>query len=217
MADLELTWNGIQVALLHECVAWFIGSYFDPLLRVLRSKVDAAGISKSLLDLQGDIQVLIGATSTGTRGPLDAPGGSIHTIPTRLLPLAKRVILMYRRHRVAQIEAQIEKVTDLELRANLEKIIEGTEVYNEERWFVETEPIKTPRLTDYLTLQTAEEILASETELGALAGSRLTEKQYDNKFGVLSAPSSLAPELSYWRQQCELRNVSYDRKLWMKV
>ena len=206
MADHTVAMDGSRLAYLRESVRWFHERQLSPFLAVLRNLVTHAGISKSLIDLEANLQALLGAINTG-KGHPTKPGDSLHEVPVRLLPLAKRVLLVYRRHLVAQTESQIELVTDLEIRANLERVIANTKVYNNELWFVDTKPLNTPRLTDHLTLQQVEKILSKGTAIEGMGNGKVPAKQYDDKFGVLSAPSTLAPELAYWRQQCELRNV----------
>jgi diguanylate cyclase (GGDEF)-like protein len=123
-----------------------------------------------------------------------------------LLPLLKRCILEYRRSRVRELEILIEKATDLEILASLDREMSLTEMFQDIEWFRETAPVRTPRLTDWMTLKRAEEIIASGV-YGGKGRAFLPAKTFDDKFGVLAPSSSVAPELEYRRNQCDLREV----------
>ena len=57
-----------------------------------------------------------------------------------------------------------------------------------------------PQLTDFVSLQAALEVL----------GGRFTllERQFDEKFNILQAPTLLQADLAYYRGHCELRGAS---------
>jgi diguanylate cyclase (GGDEF)-like protein len=200
----HLILNGVQGNYVRGAIQWFRERYLNQIITALR--LETGGIPKSLNDLFNDSTALHNLITSGRNAP-DEPGGVLHFLPKPLLPVLKRVLLLYRRHLVAETEINIEKVADLELRGDLEKIIAGTSSFSNERWFIDAVPIKTPRLTDYLTLQRVEIILERLNASAEQPVHQLPVKQYDDKFGVLAAPSTLAPEMNYWRQQCELRNV----------
>jgi len=206
MAEDRMTIGIRHAAYLRESVRWFQLNYLQPLLSILREELGNAGIPGSLTVLEKDIRQLDSQTNSG-RMVSSVTKEVLYDVSNQLLPVAKCVLLIYRRHLVADTEKSIEMVSSLEVRDNLEKVIEETEMFNNEEWFSQTEPIKTPRLTDYLTLKRVEKILRLGTISGAMAGRAFPVKQYDNKFGVLASPSTLASDLAYWRQQSELRNV----------
>jgi diguanylate cyclase (GGDEF)-like protein len=104
------------------------------------------------------------------------------------------------------MQARMATATDLEIISNLEKQIEGTGIFDNERWFIETSPVRTPRLTDYVTLKHAEKVWAADALFGRDRPKR-PKKRFDDKFGILAPPSSLHPEFDYWRHECELREV----------
>jgi diguanylate cyclase (GGDEF)-like protein len=81
----------------------------------------------------------------------------------------------------------------------------ATDMFQNDEWFQNTAPARAPRLSDFMTLGRAEEILTS----GLYGAKKNTppEKLIDSKFGILGPSSSVAPELEYWRDQCDLREV----------
>jgi len=117
----------------------------------------------------------------------------------RYLHILKLAILQWRRFRIRQLQQMKRTATDLAILARLDKEIEHADIFRNEKWFIETTPAKMPRLTDFVTMQRAQDILQKQ--------SQPPDKTYDNKFGILSPPSSVAPELAYWREQCDLREV----------
>jgi diguanylate cyclase (GGDEF)-like protein len=67
-------------------------------------------------------------------------------------------------------------------------------------WFENWPTERMLRLTDFLSLRAATDTLGD-----ALI---LPERQFDEKFGILQAPSLLQRDLAYYRRQCELRESS---------
>ena len=67
-------------------------------------------------------------------------------------------------------------------------------------WVKESEALRMPRLTDVLVLERAEQ------HVRRFVG--LPERQYDEKFHILQAPSLFLRDIAYFRTLCELRNRS---------
>src|ERR1035437_842363 len=69
-----------------------------------------------------------------------------------------------------------------------------------ECWFENSPTERMPQLTDFVSLQAALEVL----------GGRFTllERQFDEKFNILQAPTLLQADLAYYRGHCELRGAS---------
>jgi diguanylate cyclase (GGDEF)-like protein len=121
-----------------------------------------------------------------------------------LLPLIKRAILMHRRKQVQLIQARMKNATDLETLGKLANQVQYHDMFNDLQWFQDTQPVRLPRLTDYFTLKRAEEII----EMPPTApGTKQPKKTYADKFPILWSSSSVDPELEYWRNQCDLREV----------
>jgi diguanylate cyclase (GGDEF)-like protein len=140
--------------------------------------------------------------------PNTSDGYSAWDVDNDLLPYLKRCILFYRRKHVREIQEKRRTARDLEIIDHLEKEIQSTGMFDDEKWFKETLPIRQPRLTDYITLQHAESVLADLSRGGALMHlPKLPKQVYHEKFGILAPSSSLASEMDYWRTQCELREV----------
>ena len=74
------------------------------------------------------------------------------------------------------------------------------EPFDEMMLIITTDPIKMPRITEYLTVAKAEELLRMQGLL------EYPERVYDEKFGLLQAPSLFLPDLRYFRTKCDLRD-----------
>lgn len=124
-----------------------------------------------------------------------------------LLPYLKRCVLYYRRKHVAAMQTKLAHAVDLSLIASYEQSIKAVDACIGDHWFIETDPIRMPRLTDFVTLRYAEQLIE---RYGVGPGQQATKspaKEYDDKFGILSPASRLHPVLKYWREQCDLREV----------
>ncbi len=124
-----------------------------------------------------------------------------------LQPFLKRCLLYFRRKHVADIQKILENTTDLEIIERFDKSMASVDICNEDTWFIETTPMRMPRLADFCTLRFSEQIIKETHRKGSLVPLELPQRQYDDKFGVLQPASALAPSMAYWRQQCEFRDV----------
>lgn len=86
------------------------------------------------------------------------------------------------------------------LREILEREVKEISELTEGNWFKTTVADGTPKLTDYLSIQKAEELLQKNGELV------FKEREYDEKFHILNAPSLFLDDLKFYRTACELRN-----------
>jgi diguanylate cyclase (GGDEF)-like protein len=116
---------------------------------------------------------------------------------TGLLPLFKRIILLYRRDRAAHTERYTEKTFHLELSATLEQEVNALDALTSEEGFQRIEHLRLPRLKDFLPVQHIE-----SAEYGAAS---LLPRQYDEKFHILQAPQLFLPDVGYFRAKCEDR------------
>jgi diguanylate cyclase (GGDEF)-like protein len=89
------------------------------------------------------------------------------------------------------------------LKGKLQKELEPYDLLIGHEWFHQTPLMKMPKLTDFLSLQRAEERL-----FGQLKDNELSKREYDEKFHILQAPTRFQKDLDYIRRQCELRGSS---------
>jgi diguanylate cyclase (GGDEF)-like protein len=114
-------------------------------------------------------------------------------------PLLKQALLRYRRWRAAHTEGLTEKTFHLALAETLEQEVRALDALVNEEWFQRIEPLRLPRLKDYLPVQYVEAAGASQAQL--------LPRQYDEKFHVLQAPNLFLPDLAYFRARCEDREA----------
>lgn len=116
-----------------------------------------------------------------------------------LLPLFKRIVLLYRRHRAADTERLLEKTFHLELAVTLEEEVKALDAVTEAEGFLQIEQLRLPRLKDFLPVQYIES--AADTH------EKLQPRLYDEKFHILQAPSLFLPDMGYFRARCEDRET----------
>lgn len=117
------------------------------------------------------------------------------------LPLLKKAIIHARRSEAFDIEKRSGFTFNHDLRDRLDERLYLISIVMNQDWFKITEFSGSPRITDYLSIQYAEEILKQNKNL------RLGERVYDEKFHILTAPSLFIPDLAYYRATCELRST----------
>lgn len=116
-----------------------------------------------------------------------------------LLPLFKRIILLYRRHRATETERLTGKTFHLELTEKLEVEVNALDDVTALESFSGIEQLRLPRLKDYLPVQ--------YIESSALSQVSLQPRQHDEKFHILQAPHLFLPDLGYFRVKCEDRET----------
>jgi diguanylate cyclase (GGDEF)-like protein len=113
-------------------------------------------------------------------------------------PLFKQAILLYRRAQAAYIENLLGKTFHLELTARLKEEIDLLDALCDQDWFQGVDSVPLPRLKDYLSIQFIEESSRAEPA---------PEREYDEKFHILQAPTLFLKDLNYFRKKCEDREV----------
>jgi diguanylate cyclase (GGDEF)-like protein len=113
--------------------------------------------------------------------------------------LLKQILYLYRRWRAADTERYTEKTFHLELAETLEQDVKALDAVVNEEWFQKIEPLRLPRLKDFLPVQYI------EAAIGNLAP--FPARQHDEKFHILQAPNLFLPDLAYFRAQCEDRDT----------
>ncbi len=121
----------------------------------------------------------------------------IHDAHCRLL---KRIVLDERRRAAEAIDLPLQKAVDTSLIRQLRATVRPFDQLMQQPWFRSTSAAKVPTLTDYLSVRYAEQLLSEQ------AVQR--DREYDEKFHILEAPSLFFPDLAYYRARCRLRNRS---------
>ena len=122
-------------------------------------------------------------------------------IDSDFLPLLKKAIIHARRSMAFDIEKRSGFTFNHELRDRLDEGLSLISIVMNQDWFRITEFSGSPRITDYLSIQYAEELLIQNKNL------QLSQRVYDEKFHILTAPSLFIPDLAYYRTTCELRST----------
>jgi diguanylate cyclase (GGDEF)-like protein len=66
-------------------------------------------------------------------------------------------------------------------------------------WFQAIQPLRLPRLKDFVPVQFIEAAMGNLVSLPA--------RQYDEKFHILQSPALFLPDLAYFRAKCEVRDA----------
>ena len=122
---------------------------------------------------------------------------AVHDAHNRLL---RAVLIEERRRTAEEVEEPLRKATDPELVRHLQRGLRRLEALMESPWFAGVTGERLPRLTDYVSVRYAEEVVPSMR--------RLAPREYDEKFNILEAPQLFLPDLAYYRQHCSLRGLS---------
>lgn len=118
---------------------------------------------------------------------------------TPFLPLLKRILIVRRREISAQQEHLKSKTNDPGVRESLDQPVQAFVAVMDQPWFDYYQPFPLPRLSDYLTLQEIQNSCGKDQALG--------DREFDEKFGLLFAPSLILPDLHYYRWRCALRDA----------
>lgn len=121
----------------------------------------------------------------------------VHDAHSRLL---KRIVLEERRRAAEAIDLPLQKAVDASLIRQLRATVRPFDQLMDEPWFAKTTAAHVPELTDYLSVRYAERLLSDKVVQ--------REREYDEKFHILEAPSLFFPDLAYYRARCRLREKS---------
>ena len=147
----------------------------------------------ALEELRQSINELITVLQTGTE-----------QIDDDMQSIVKRAIMHHRLQIQEELELRSELTHNPALLAELELRIVPINHAVAEPWFVATTAIATPRLTDFLNLEQAEEITKSS---GGLTSQEF--RAFDEKFHILQAPNLLIPDMKFYRHMCESRSKQF--------
>lgn len=114
------------------------------------------------------------------------------------LPFLKAALLSYLRSASERHEERARKTPDPATQAQLEAELKPYRRLAAQPWFASTPAAMAPRLSDYLVMAEIDNVFGQDV---SQAG-----RQYDEKFGILYAPSLFLVDLARYRLQCcELR------------
>jgi diguanylate cyclase (GGDEF)-like protein len=122
----------------------------------------------------------------------------VEHFPDQEKKIIKRVVLFEKLALSERFEEQIKQTNNSEIRQELEAPLQKLKSLMNGTWFNKTKPIRTPKLTDYLTVEQSERNLSVT----------LAERVFDEKFHILIAPQLFLKDLSYYREHCGLRENS---------
>jgi diguanylate cyclase (GGDEF)-like protein len=145
------------------------------------------------------------------RGQLDAlfdcvrgngPGNpGLIDVEDALAPLLKTVVIYARRMRAVELEGPRQRTLNHDLLDVLDEELAPLDSVIGQPWMHQTAAARLPELSDFLTVE------RTDARLAAL-NVRLPERQYDEKFHVLQAPSLFVKDLQYYRTMCGARKRS---------
>jgi diguanylate cyclase (GGDEF)-like protein len=125
--------------------------------------------------------------------------GSIN-IDDRESPLLKLAVLKNRRDLATVLERQRQRTFHPQILERLDAQLKPYDDLMYEHWYEDSHTERLPRLTDFMSLQAALESLGDSLSF--------SERQFDEKFEILQAPTLLQRDLACYRAHCELREVS---------
>ena len=114
-------------------------------------------------------------------------------------PLLKRIVIDERRRAAEAIDPPMQRAVDPQVVRHLQREVRPLEELMNATWFRETQALRLPRLTDYLSIRFAERSVPGQLALRA--------REYDEKFHILEAPALFLPDLAFYRAKCAFRDA----------
>ena len=172
---------------------WYLQRYRQEVVAQIQAEFPHIEQLRSIAELEGAMQELIQVLTGEADGN---PGGGVDD---GWNPLIKRVVLAYRLDKATELERLRERTSHLEILERLDEAIRPLDQLAARPWFRAAAPFAVPRLSDYLDLESIERRFSREL--------RLAEREYDEKFHILQAPSLFLGDLHYYRSKCALRGT----------
>ena len=122
-------------------------------------------------------------------------------VESNLLPFLKKAIIHARRAEAFNIENRSGFTFNPDLRLRLEEKLRLFSSVMSQEWFKNTVVFDCPKIIDFLSIQHA------ERSLNMNRSPHQVQRSYDEKFGILNAPTLFIPDLKYYRDACELRGL----------
>lgn len=118
------------------------------------------------------------------------------------VPLIKAAVIYKRRRVATDVERRKRLTEDPSALLELDKLLEPLDQTTRQPWFLAAEAARIPLLSDFLTVQVAEDHLLRDSDLA------FQKRVSDEKFGILTSPALFYPDLRYYRATSELRGRS---------
>ena len=155
-----------------------------------------AGIRpRNLATLSSDLQRIQAIMANTINNPNNYSSEDDHHIQT-YLPYMKYALMCHRLAVAQDIHRRTRSTLDAELRTEIEQPLVVLKRLAGKDWFNTTQAARLPKLTDFVSIREAE----SQLHL-----PQLSERQYDEKFGILLAANLFPSDLAHFRGLCELR------------
>lgn len=142
---------------------------------------------RDLSAFANEISISLGARST-----------ELPDLPTALVPVFKALFHRARLAKARELDQQRSKTANSLVINALDAQLKVYDGVIREEWFQAASPEYPPSLSDVLTLERVE-------QLGV--GTRIPERQYDEKFHLLQAPALFFGDLHYYREKCGTRDL----------
>ena len=123
------------------------------------------------------------------------------SVPEDHVPLIKAALLAGRKREASEVEILSLRTNNPSAKTEIRKNLTNLETLLSDRRFKDVESLRIPRLTDFLTIQEAEEALWGRGQID------LGERLFDEKFNILLSPSLVADDMKKIRLRCSLRDV----------
>jgi diguanylate cyclase (GGDEF)-like protein len=188
----QMIWNALS---------WFEPHLRQTLITPIESQFPNYRLTREVRAVLDGLEAITRVVQEWAGDPIPLEGllAKMSDIDPSLLPLFKRIILLYRRHRAAHTERYTEKTFHLELADTLEEEVKALEALSAGEDFQRIEHLRLPRLKDFLPVQ--------YIESAGLGQASLLPRQHDEKFHILQAPQLFLPDVSYFRARCEDRET----------
>lgn len=194
----------VKKQLLENCVNWFLSQFQESVVQLIVSQFPGFPLPAMIqAALRGTEAILksLRETPVPADGTIDLANlvGSRWSGDPNQAQLFKQMILRFRRYWAAYTEGLTEKTSHLELAGALEEDVKVLDALTAQDWFQQIESTRLPRPKDFLPIQFIEQSTTNKPPF--------LERQYDEKFHILQAPSLFLPDLAYFRAKCEDREV----------
>jgi diguanylate cyclase (GGDEF)-like protein len=178
--------------LLVWCAEWYLQDFRKQFVARIQTEFPQLEQLRTIAELEGELQALLRAlTGEETGFPSD-------NLSDRWNPLIKRIVLAYRFDRATELERLRAKTSHPEILECLDQLVKPLDRLSGRPWFRSVTAYRAPRLIDYLDLERIER---------GCQDLRLPEREYDEKFHILQAPSLFLRDLAYYRKKCGWRDV----------
>src|SRR5882724_1436895 len=185
-----------------SAILWFKDYFQDNFTKIIHEAIPYLSEPDDLIDLRQRIERLV-KNVTGPWSLTDRYGVSPDETPPELLPVLKRIVLLWRRVETARNEKWKEATVNPGVLEGFDRKIDALDEMLDDPAFQSVEAIKLPRLLDYLSIQQIESIPQFQYD----QTERREERKYDEKFHILKPPDLFPRDLAYYRKRCELRSV----------